>query len=181
MVGGQLQQRRPLHRRVAATRERLLEARAHLARGQVGVRRRHHERGARQDTQRLGHALARLQHGDAAGRHVDPPGNARAVHARLGIELGRRLAGPHRLHVGDEIEEILERRVVSLEPHGIRAREGQPQRELGLGQPAVELMPEEPGGHRLRRRLGEEHAVPRDQHVLQPELAVQLVEAPAHR
>ena len=142
VVAGQLQQRRALQRRVPAAAERLLESGRHLGSRQVLVRRRDHERRAGQDAQDLGHALPRLLHGDAARGHVGAAGNAGAVRGEFGIELGRRLAAPHRLHVDDQVHQVLDRRLVLPQAHRVDARQREPQRELGLGQPGVELVPE---------------------------------------
>ena len=181
VVGGQLQQGGALQRGVAAAREGFLEPGRDLGRRQILVRRRDHQRRAGQDPQDLGHALPRLLHGDAARGHVGAARDAGAVRGELGIELGRRLAAAHRLHVGDQVHQVLDRRLVRPERHRVHARQREPQRELGLGQPGVELMPEEPGGDRLGRRLGEEDALPRHQHVVEPHLSVELVEAAAER
>ena len=61
------------------------------------------------------------------------------------------------------------------------AGERQAQGELGLGQPAIELVPEQPARDGLGRKVGEEDAVPRHDHVVEPHLAVELVEAAAER
>ena len=97
------------------------------------------------------------------------------------VELGRRLATAHGLHVGDQVDQVFDSRIVRGEPHRVRAGERQAQGELGLGEPAIELMPEQPARHRIGEGLGEEDAVPRDQHVVEPHLAVELVEAGAER
>jgi len=181
VVGGELEQGRALQRGVLAAPERLLEAGADLGRGQVLVRRRHHERRAGHDPQDLRHALPRLLHRDAARRHVGAAGEAVTLLRDVRIELGRGLAAPHRLDVDDQVHQVLDGRLVVLEAHRVGARQREPECELGLREPGVELVPEAPGRDRIGRRLGEEHALPRDQHLLEPELPVQLVEAAAER
>ena len=131
--------------------------------------------------QDLGHALPRPLHGDAARRDVGAAGDTVAFLRPSGVELGGGQAGPDRLHVGDEIDQVLDRWLLLPEAHRVGARERETQRELGFRQPAVELMPEEPGGDRLGRGLREEDALPRDEHVVEPHLAVELVEPAAER
>src|SRR5262249_7768577 len=49
------------------------------------------------------------------------------------------------------------------------------------GEPAIELVPEAPGGDGIRGGLGEEHAFPGHENVVEPHLPVELVEAAAQR
>ena len=181
MIARQLEQRRALKGGVAAAGERLLQPGAHLRRREILVGRRHHEGGARQDPQKLGHALARLLDRDGAGSDVTPIRDAIALGGGLGVELGRGLAAPHGLDVHDQIDEVFDRRLVLDQAHGVRAGERQAQGELGLREPAIELMPEEPRGHRLGAHIHQEHVLPGDEHVLEPHLPVQLVEAARQR
>ena len=57
------------------------------------------------------------------------------------IAFGGRQAAAHRLHVGDQINEVLDGRFVFLEAHRIGQRERQTEREFRLGEPAVEVVP----------------------------------------
>ena len=99
----------------------------------------------------------------------------------LRIALGRDLAAAHRLHVGHQVEQIVDGRIVRHQSHRMRAGQRQAEGELRLGEPAVELMPEQPARDQLRRRIHEEHAFPGNVHIVEPHLPVQLVVAAAER
>ena len=99
VVARQLEQRRALERRVAAARERFFEPGADVGRGEILVRGGDDERRARQDSQNLGHALARLLDRDRAGGNVAAIRDAVARGGDLGVELGGGLTGAHGLHV----------------------------------------------------------------------------------
>jgi len=73
----------------------------------------------------LGHPLSRLHHGDAAGADVAPVRNAVALGGDLGVQLGGRRTAPHGLDVDDEVDEVLDRRLVLHEAHGVGAGERQ--------------------------------------------------------
>ena len=55
-----------------------------------------------------------------------------AVDGHLRIALGGGLAGAHGLHVGDQVEQVVDGRLVLAESHRMRAGERQTQGELGL-------------------------------------------------
>jgi len=63
--------------------------------------------------------LTRLEEGDAAGRQMRVTGKAIPRGREFGIALGRRQAAAHGLHLGDQIDQILDRLLVRLEPHCI--------------------------------------------------------------
>ena len=106
MIGGELQQRRPLGSRIAAPAECLLKLRGHLGRGEIAVARRDDQRRARDDAQDLADALARLHHRDAARHQVRVIGNAQPADRKGRVALGGRKAGARGLHLGDEVDEV---------------------------------------------------------------------------
>ncbi len=181
MVPSQLQQRRTLQCGVAAAAKRLFEPGAELRIGEVAVGRGDDERGARQDPQDLGDALARLEESDAARRQMGVIGKAIPRRGEIGIALGRDQAAAHGLHRSDQIDQVLDRLLVLLQAHRIGQGKRQAEGELGLRQPIVEVMPAQPARDRFGRRIDEENALPRDQHVIEPHLAVELVVAAGER
>ncbi len=181
VVPGHLQQRGTLQCGVAAATERFLQTGGHLWRGKIAVGWCHDKRGTGDDAQYLAHARTRLQHGDAAGGEMTLVGIAISRLGELRIAFGRDLTAPHRLHVGHQVEQIVDRRIMRRQAHRMRAGQRQAQRELRLRQPAIQLMPEQPAGDQLGRRIHQEHAFPRNMHVVEPHLPVQLVIAAAER
>ena len=59
----------------------------------------------------------------AGCRDVAVIGVAIALLHELRIELGRQLAASHGLHVGEQVDQIFDRRFVCGEPHRMRAGE----------------------------------------------------------
>jgi hypothetical protein len=55
----------------------------------------------------------------------------------LGVQLGGGDATANRLHVGNEVDQVLNSRLVLLQAHSVCAGEGKAQGELRLDQPAV--------------------------------------------
>ena len=108
-------------------------------------------------------------------------GEAIACRREVGVALGRRQAAAHRLHLDDHIDQVLDGLLMLLETHGMGQGQCQAQRELRSRQPAIEMMPAQPARDRLRRRIDKKHALPRDEHVIEPHLAVELVIAAAER
>ena len=76
-------------------------------------------------------------------------GVAIALLHELRIELGRQLAASHGLHVGEQVDQIFDRRFVCGEPHRVGQSERHAESELCLGQPAIEVMPQQPARDRL--------------------------------
>src|SRR5207248_3875760 len=97
------------------------------------------------------------------------------------IALGGSETAARGLYIGNQIDQVFDGLIVLLQRHSIGEREPEAQSELGLGEPAIEVMPEEPGRDRLRRRLDEKDALPRDEDIVEPHLAVELVEARRER
>ena len=102
--------------------------------------------------------------------------HAIAGHGAAGVALGGGEAAARGLHIGDQIDEVFDGLLVLLQAHRIGQREGQAEGEFGLGEPAVEVVPQQPSGDRLGRGLDQEHPLPRDEHIVEPHLAVELVE-----
>src|SRR5713101_6721888 len=84
VVPSHLQQGRSLECSIAAAAERLLKPGGDLGCSEVPVGRCHDERGARQNAQDLGHALARLQDRDAADREMAVIGDAVTFSGEVG-------------------------------------------------------------------------------------------------
>ena len=74
------------------------------------------ERGAGQDAQDLGDALARLEERDAARREVGVIGDAIAGRGEIGVALGGGQAAAHGLHLDDQVDQVFDRRLVLLSP-----------------------------------------------------------------
>ena len=139
------------------------------------------ERGAWQDPQNLRHALASLEEGDAAGTKMSVTGEAISRRGEIGVVLGCSQRAADRLNRDDEVDQVFDRRLVLAETHRMGQGECQTQGELRLRQPAVEVVPAQPARDRLGRRIDEEHPLPRDEHVVEPHLAVELVITAAER
>ena len=108
-------------------------------------------------------------------------GQAVACRGELGIMLGGGETGTHDLHLGHEIDEVFDGRVVLFQPHRVRQCQAQTEGKFGLREPAAEVMPPQPARDCLRRRINGEDALPRDEHVVEPHLAVELVVAGGQR
>ena len=68
----------------------------------------------------------------------------------FGIALGGGQAAADGLYRDNQVDEVFDRRLVLLEPHCMGQRETEPQGELGLCQPTIEVMPAQPARDRLR-------------------------------
>ena len=89
--------------------------------GEVLVGRGDDQGGSRQAAHDVLHARASLQHGDAAGGEMRVVGGAEAVRGEVRVEFGGTLAASHRLHVGDQIDQVIDRRVVGDQAHRVGA------------------------------------------------------------
>ena len=89
--------------------------------------------------------------------------------------LGGGETGAHDLHLGYEIDEVFDGRVVLFQPHRVCQCQAQAEGKFGLREPAAEVMPPQPTRDCLRLRIDGEDALPRDEHVVEPHLAVELV------
>jgi hypothetical protein len=107
------------------------------------------------------HARTGFEQGDAARCEMAVIGIAIALGREFRIELGCGLATAHGLHIDDQIDQIVDRRLMRRQPNRMRASERQPQCELGFRQPAIELMPEQPAGDRLWRLIPAAPLAPR--------------------
>ena len=145
MVRGQLEQRRALQRGVPAPAERLLEPCADLRVRSGPCRTARPPATSRARSAGSPPCAAAPSAWRCCPRPRGArPGIAVALHRAVRVQLGRGLAAPHRLHVDHQVHQVLDGRLVLLEAHRVGARQREPQRELGLGEPGVELVPEAP-------------------------------------
>ena len=98
-----------------------------------------------------------------------------ALRGELRIALSRGQAAPHRLHIDHQIDQVVDRLFMLHQTHGVRAGQCETEREFALRQPAIQLMPEQPAHDRFRRDVEQEDPFPRDEHLIQPHLPIQLI------
>ena len=94
---------------------------ANLGRGEIAVGGRDDQRGAWDDAQDLGHALARPHERDAARREMGVAGEAIARRGEFGVALGRGQRAAHGLHRDDQVDQILDGLLVLLQAHRMRS------------------------------------------------------------
>src|SRR5215831_21078967 len=97
------------------------------------------------------------------------------------IALAGGEAAADSLHFDCQIDEVLDRLVVLLQAHRMGQCQRQSERELRLRQPAIEVVPDQPADDRLWRFTEQEDVLPRDEDVVEPHLAIELVVAAAER